>query len=318
MSRVRDALVGTGFRLGWRLAALVPEGPAVALVERLADRVAAGGGPRVRQLRANLRRARPGAGPAELDALVRAGLRSYARYWLDAFRLPALSRERLVATVRFEGGEELRAALATGRGAVGFLGHLGDWDHAAAWSTVALAPVVTVAERLRPESVFEQFVRFRRSLGVEVLPLGEPATSRTLLQRVRAGAFVPLLADRDLSAAGVEVDFLGERVRMAAGPAALALAAGAPLFPFALHHEERDGVRVLVVRVGPQVRVPPAVPGHGPRERRRAAVAAMTQECADALAAAVRAHPEEWHVLQPLFTADLAAGTGGAAAGGRA
>ena len=316
MSRFRDALVGTGFRLGWRLAAAVPERLAVPLVEHLADRVAARGGPRVRQLRANLRRARPGAAPAELDALVRAGLRSYARYWLDAFRLPTLSRERLVATVRFEGGEELRAALAAGRGAVGFLGHLGDWDHGAAWSTTELAPVVTVAERLRPESVYRQFVRFRRSLGVEVLPLGDPTTFRTLLRRVREGALVPLLADRDLSASGVEVDFLGERVRMATGPAALALAGGAPLFPFVLHHEVHAGVRQLVVRVGPRVRVPPAEPGRSAREQRRAAIAAMTQECADALAVAVRAHPEEWHVLQPVFTADLAAGTGAAAGAG--
>ncbi|GAA0289339.1 phosphatidylinositol mannoside acyltransferase [Kineococcus aurantiacus] len=304
MSR-RDALVTAAFRLGWRLTRAVPEPVAVAATERIADRVAARGGPRVDQLRRNLSLARPGAGEAELEVLVRAGLRSYARYWLDVFRLPSWPRARLVGTVHLDDGEDLRAALASGRGAIAFLGHLGNWDHAGAWSSLALTPIVTVAERLRPETVYEEFLAFRRSLGMEVLPLGDPATFPTLLRRLRGGAFVPLLADRDLSATGVEVDFLGERVRMAAGPAALAIATGAPLFPIGLHHEVRDGTRVLVLTVRPQVPVPARREGESAREHRRRATAELTQACADGLAAAVRAHPEEWHVLQPLSTADL-------------
>jgi KDO2-lipid IV(A) lauroyltransferase len=299
--RLRDQLVAGGFRLGWRFARAVPEDVAVSASRRVADAVARRGGARTAQLRRNLAHARPDARPAELDALVRDGLRSYARYWLDVFRLPGWSRERTVAGVRLDHGEEVRAALAQGRGVVVFLGHLANWDHAAAWSATELAPVVTVAERLRPEAVFEQFLAFRRSLGVDVLPLGDPGTFPTLVRRVRAGAFVPLLADRDLTANGVEVDFLGARVRMAQGPAALALATGAPLFPFGLHHEVSGGRRTLVLDVAPQVPVPPRAPGEPAREHRRRAVAQMTQACADALAAAVRAHPDEWHVLQPVF-----------------
>ncbi|WP_432564763.1 phosphatidylinositol mannoside acyltransferase [Kineococcus sp. SYSU DK003] len=304
----RDRLTTAGFRWGWRLARTVPEEVAVRLSVRTADALVARGGPRVDQLRRNLARARPEAGPAELGTLVRDGFRSYARYWLDAFRLPSWSVERTVGPVRFTHGEELRTALGSGRGAVAFLGHLGNWDHAAAWSARALHPVVTVAERLRPEQVYEEFLAFRRGLGMEVLPLGDPATFPTLLRRLREGAFVPLLADRDLSSTGVEVDFLGERVRMARGPAALALATGAPLFPMTVFHEVRDGARVLVVETRPRVPVPDRGPGETVREHRRRAVAVMTQACADEIAAAVRAHPDEWHVLQPLFPADLPPG----------
>lgn len=299
----RADLTTAGFRAAWRVARAVPEPLAHAVVDVAADVVVRRGGPRVDQLRRNLSRTRPAAGPAELDELVRAGFRSYARYWCDVFRLPAWTRSRTVGRLRLVDDGRLRAAVAAG-GVVGFLGHLGNWDHAAAWSSHDLTRIVTVAERLQPEAVYEEFVAFRASLGIEVLPAGDPATFPTLVRRVRAGAFAPLLADRDLSATGVEVDFLGERVRMAPGPAALALLTGAPLLPLTLHHE--DGVQVLTVH--PAVPVPPRTPGTSVREHRDAAIATMTQVCADVLAAAVAAHPAEWHVLQPFFPADLPPG----------
>lgn len=300
---MRDRLVVAGFRAGWRLVRSVPEDFAARATLRVSDALVARGGPRVEQLRRNLSRVRPQAGPAELDTLVRDGFRSYARYWLDAFRLPAWTREQTVGTVVLENGDDLRAALAEG-GAVAFLGHLGNWDHGAAWSATDLARVVTVAERLQPEEVYTEFLEFRRGLGMEVLPLGDPGTFPTLLRRVRDGAFVPLLADRDLSETGVEVEFLGESVRMAPGPAAVSLATGAPLFPMGLFHEVRGGRRVLVLDVAAQVPVPDKRSGESGRDHRRRALTTMTQACADALAVWVREHPDEWHVLQPFFPGD--------------
>jgi len=300
----RAVLTTVGFLAAWRLARAVPEPLAHAVVDRAADVLVRRGGPRVDQLRRNLSRARPAASSAELEALVRAGFRAYARYWCDVFRLPAWTRVRTVGRMRVVDGDRLQDLVAAGDGVVGFLGHLGNWDHAAAWGTHVFPDIVTVAERLRPEAVYDAFVAFRRSLGIEVLPAGDPATFPALVRRVRAGAFAPLLADRDLTATGVPVDFLGERVRMAPGPAALALVTGAPLLPLTLHHE--DGRQVLTVH--PVVPVPPRAPGTSVRAHRDAAIAGMTQVCADALAAAVRAHPQEWHVLQPFFPADLPGG----------
>lgn len=297
----REALTAAGFRAAWRVARAVPEPVAHAVVEAAADVLVRRGGPRVDQLRRTLSRVRPEASAVQLDDLVRAGFRSYARYWCDVFRLPAWTTARTVGRMRFSGGERLRDAVAAGDGVVGFLGHLGNWDHAAAWGAHVFPDLVTVAERLRPEAVFDEFVAFRRSLGIDVLPLGDPATFPALVRRVRAGAFAPLLADRDLASTGVEVDFLGERVRMARGPAALALLTGAPLFPLTLHHER--GYQVLTVH--PAVPVPPRPAGTTAREHRERAVATMTQACADVLAEAVRAHPAEWHVLQPFFPGDL-------------
>jgi KDO2-lipid IV(A) lauroyltransferase len=192
----------------------------------------------------------------------------------------------------------LRTALGAGRGVVGALGHLGNWDHAGAWAALELAPVTTVAERLRPEAVYQRFVAYRARLGIEVLPLtGGPPPMPVLAGRLRRGGFVPLLCDRDLSGSGVTVDLLGEPARVAAGPAALAARTGAALHPVTVHYERStaspNGWGVAVV-------VHPEVPVTGPGALRQAA-----QGCADAWSAAIRARPEDWHMLQRVFVADL-------------
>jgi phosphatidylinositol dimannoside acyltransferase len=304
---ITDRLVTTGFVAGWTVVGRLPEAVALPLFDRAADLVWWRRGRGVRRLEANLARAAGITAEAPLRALSRRAMRSYLRYWCDAFRLPGWSRERIVGSVRVVNEDVLRTSLAQGRGMVGALAHQGNWDHAGAWSTFELAKVTTVAERLRPEGVYDRFVGFRERLGMEILPLtGSANLLSTLARRLRAGGFVPLLCDRDLSANGVEVTLLGEPARMAAGPAVLALLTGAPLVPVSTYYERlppgapaRWGV---VLHIHPPVEVPP-----GPRSEQ---VAAMMQSCADALGEQIRAHPEDWHMLQRVFTADLSSGPG--------
>lgn len=307
MSRIGAALVTRAYFAGWRLVRLLPERSAYALFRRIADRSWLRQGESVRRLERNLARVRPDADEAELRALSRAGMRSYLRYYCDAFRLPTWSRERLTRSVRTVGVEPVRELLASGRSVVMFLGHMGNWDHAGAWSTLELARVTTVAERLEPRAVFEAFLAFREGLGMRIVPLTGSEVFRTLLSALREpGTFMPLLADRDLSNNGVEVTFFGEPARMAAGPAALALASGAALFPVSIHYEPLErGRHGIVITWHDQVPVPDG--------RRGEQVVAMTQSCADALAGAVQEHPEDWHMLQRVFTADFETKARGAA-----
>ena len=300
LARRASVLAYTG---GWAVVRRLPEPVAYGLFRAGADLVWRRRGKGVHRLEANLARVRPGLDQAGLRALSRAGMRSYLRYWCDAFRLPTWSRERLLATVRVEGDGPVRAELDAGRGVVMALGHQGNWDHAGAWSALALARVTTVAERLEPEEVFSAFLAFRERLGMEILPLdGGPPVFPTLLRRLRDGAFVPLLADRDLTASGVQVDLFGHPARIAAGPATLALTAGVALHPVSIWYERlgrgapaRWGI---VIHFHPRVEVPE-------QGDRAAKVAAMSQACADALAAGIAAHPEDWHMLQRVFVADL-------------
>jgi lauroyl/myristoyl acyltransferase len=303
--RLVDALTARAYFIGWRAVRLLPERAAYRIFDVVADAAWRRAGPSVRQLEANLTRACPDLDTTDLRALSKAGMRSYLRYYCDAFRLPGWSRSRLLDTVRTVGDEPVRELLAAGESVVMFLGHLGNWDHAGAWSTLQLHQVTTVAERLEPEAVFEAFLGFREELGMRIVPLTGSDVFRTLLTAVRAGGtFMPLLADRDLSNNGVVVDFFGEPARMAAGPAALAVATGAALFPVSIHYEELGrGRHGIVITWHDRVAVPDT-------KRRGEQVALMTQACADALAGAIREHPQDWHMLQRVFVADLEASAG--------
>ena len=301
MSTLTDRASLAGYRAGWSLTRRMPDSLAYRSFDLLADAIWRRGGKGVDRMRSNYGTVRPELSPDELDALVRAGMRSYLRYWCDSFRLPDRSIDELVEGVRVVGDEPVRARLQSGRSAVMFLGHLGNWDFGGAWSTTQLGPVTTVAERLKPEELFDEFLAFRERLGMRIIPLtGGGDVFRELTNACRSGALVALLADRDLTKGGIEVDFCGERARMAVGPAALAVSTGATLHPCMVHYEPHprgQGWRTVVTF---HDAVP--VPAEGTTREK---VQAMTQACADVLSEAVREHTEDWHMMQRVFTKDL-------------
>ncbi|MFF9865786.1 MULTISPECIES: phosphatidylinositol mannoside acyltransferase, partial [unclassified Streptomyces] len=290
--RLTDALYG----LGWTAVKKLPEPVATRLGRRIADTAWQRRGKGVLRLESNLARVVPDASPARLAELSKAGMRSYMRYWMESFRLPAWSAQRVRDSIDIKDVHHLTDGLAAGRGVVIALPHLANWDLAGVWVTRTLGvPFTTVAERLKPESLYDRFVAYRESLGMEVLPHTGGSAFGTLARRLRAGGLVCLVADRDLSASGVEVKFFGETARMPAGPAMLAQQTGALLLPVTLWY---DGTPVMKGRVHPPVDVPET----GTRAER---TAVMTQALADAFATGIAEHPEDWHMLQRLWLADL-------------
>ncbi|MER6056665.1 MULTISPECIES: phosphatidylinositol mannoside acyltransferase [Streptomyces] len=290
--RLSDALYG----LGWSTVKKLPEPVAVRLGQTLADTVWKRRGKGVLRLEANLARVVPDAGPERLAELSRAGMRSYLRYWMESFRLPAWSETRIKEGFEPEGLHHLTDGLAAGKGVILALPHLGNWDLAGAWVTRNLGvPFTTVAERLKPETLYDRFVAYREGLGMEVLPHTGGSAFGTLARRLRAGGLVCLVADRDLSASGVEVKFFGDTARMPAGPAILAQQTGALLLPVTLWF---DATPVMKGRVHPPVEVPET----GTRAEK---TSLMTQALADAFAEGIADHPEDWHMLQRLWLADL-------------
>lgn len=295
MSRVVD----WGYAAGWSVIKAVPRPAAWAVFRAGADRAARRNGPGAQRLRRNLRQVvGPDPTEAELDLLVRDGLRSYARYWLEAFRLPRLDKAAILRTFTLENNEALGDAVAAGTGCVVALPHAGNWDYAGAYVCARGWPLTTVAERLKPESLYQRFVAFRESLGMQIIPLsgGERPPMDVLEDRLAKGHVVPLLADRDLSARGIEVRFLGGRTRMPAGPALLALKTGAPLFTVSLWY---DGERPMG-RVSERLPLPPASAG-GLDVRTKL----VTQAIADRFAEGIAAHPTDWHMLQKLWLPGL-------------
>ena len=147
----------------------------------------------------------------ELDALTERAVRSYARYWQEAFRLPVIEPGRIVGNTVTTGQEQVDRLRAEGRPIVFALPHSGNWDAAAVWLVDWLGgPFMTVAERLKPESLYERFVAYRESLGIRVVPLtgGPRPSSEVLREWVSDGGTVCLLVDRDLGRTGTPVDVL--------------------------------------------------------------------------------------------------------------
>ncbi|MFC5288644.1 phosphatidylinositol mannoside acyltransferase [Actinokineospora guangxiensis] len=289
-----ERLADLGYAAGWRVVRTLPEPLARGLFRTGADLAARRGGPGALRLRRNLSRVVPHATPEEMDALVRAGLRSYARYWMEAFRLPSMDprevRGRIDEVVT--GTEHVDKALADGKGVVLALTHSGNWDAAGIWLAQTHGRFTTVAERLKPESLYNRFVAYRESLGFEVVPAtgGERNPAVVLAERLRENKAICLLADRDLTPSGKPVTFFGAETKMPAGPAYLAARTGAALVPAACWFT--DG--------GWGLRFSPPVPVGGVRE-----VPAATQALADVFAADIAERPQDWHMLQNLWLEDV-------------
>jgi KDO2-lipid IV(A) lauroyltransferase len=286
-----ERLTDWGYAAGWRLVREMPEPWARGIAGAGARYAARGGGPE--QLRKNLARV-IGSTPAEVpDSLIRAALASYARYWREAFRLPSMDLSALADRLDrvFVGAEHFAAAHAAGRGAVMALPHSGNWDMAGVWLAQNYGTFATVAERLKPESLYDRFIDFREGLGFEVLPLtgGDRPPSEVLAERLRQNTFVCLMADRDLTRSGVPVEFFGKPTRMPAGPAKLAIETGAPLHPAHVYYDGADCV----------VQIDDAI------DTSSGDVGVIIQALADRFAINIAKHPQDWHMLQPLWLADL-------------
>lgn len=286
-------LTDMGYAAGWRVVRAMPEFAARNAFDAGARYAARGGGPG--QLRKNLARVL-GVAPSDVpDSLIRASLASYARYWREAFRLPSMDHEVLARKLDAAsiGGEHVAAALDAGRGAILSLPHSGNWDMAGVWMTNTYGRFATVAERLKPESLYKRFLEYRESLGFEVLPHsgGERPAFEVLAERLRGNGIVALMSDRDLTRSGVQVDFFGEPTRLPSGPAKLALATGAALLPTHNHFEPDVSVTTVAA----------------PLDTSSGDVATITQALADRFADNIAAHPADWHMLQPQWLADLSA-----------
>jgi KDO2-lipid IV(A) lauroyltransferase len=288
---VRADATAWSYRAGWAVAGRLPDTWLRRGLLVAADAAWARRGAGVRTLEDNLRRAVDGE--TDLRQLSRAAMRSYLRYWGEAFTLPRWSPDEVRARVVAHQAERLRDPLAAGRGVVAVLPHMGNWDLAGAWACAEGMAVTTVAERLRPESLYRDFVGYRESLGMEVLPLtGGPPVAPLLERRLRAGRLICLLADRELAGRGVRVPFLGDTARFPPGPAWLARTTGAVLLPVSTSYED-DRMHLWVH--------PPIEVGQG-----ALGMVAATEAVAAAFGSAIRRDPADWHMLQPVFAADPA------------
>ena len=284
-----DFAVAGGYFAGWRLVRALPEKFAYKTFDAIGRYTLKRNGARVKRLRTNLSRVCPTKSSSEMDELMRQAMSSYMRYWCDTFRSPDWSRERIVSTVTVDGEELLTSPMKDGKGVVVALPHAGNWDHAGSYFCGMGFPLVTVAERLKPEALFNKFLEYRQNIGMEVLALDSRSIA-TLMQRAREGRLIALVADRDLSKSGVSVSFFGHPARMPAGPALLAIRTGIPLITAYVSYTSA-GIHIVFKSV--------EIPIHGSEEEK---ISQVVQRCADQFAEGIASAPQDWHMLQRIWT----------------
>lgn len=286
---MKDNLSAYVYFAGWRIVRWLPERTAYRLAYVAADFLTKRNGKSVLRLRSNLRRAQPNITALDLDLLVFNAMRSYMRYWCDTFRFPDWSSERVRDTVTVTNEHLLLDAIIAKTGVIVALPHAGNWDHAGAYFCAKGINLVTVAERLKPEKLFLKFLGYRQAMGMEVLPL-DGRVLGVLAQRLRQGALVALVADRDLSRSGINVNFFGGPSRMPAGPALLALKTEAPLITAYVSYTE-TGIHIDFNEVARLT--------SGSDEEK---VSQIVQKMAQQFEAGISAHPQDWHMLQRIWT----------------
>ncbi len=226
-----------------------------------------------------------------VQAITREAFDLYARYWYDTFRVRRMRDGVFAERTVFEGAENIDAALEKGVGAVVTTPHLGNWDVAGHWLHLHGYRLVAVAEALRPRRLLELFLEHREELGMKILTLTPDGNvGRRLAQHLSENWIVALVADRELSGGGVEVEMFGEKRKMPAGPAMLAITTGAPVLLCSSYTTER----------GWKVRI------HPPLEYERTGntkedVVALTRRIASEFERLISARPADWHMFQPAW-----------------
>jgi phosphatidylinositol dimannoside acyltransferase len=290
-------LVYYAYVAGSRLAQAIPE--------RLVYAAAHGGGALMalvmRKKRAVVARnlSRITGEPADsprVQRLVVAAFKSYARYWLETFRLVRAPKEFFLERFHCPDAHKLDEATARGKGAVAVVSHLGNWDAAGAWVGARGQRLVSVAEALKPRRMFEFFAEHRAQLGMKIYEAAPGVTSK-LVEEVENGSIVAIVGDRDLKGAGPKVEFFGEPATFPAGPASVALRAGVPLLIAGVWTTKlSDGKRGWYAEING--------PFELPEERGPGAVQQITEQIAAEMEALIARRPEEWHVFQPFWPAD--------------
>ena len=285
---MKEKIVAWGYILAWRVLRALPEVLAYSLFNRGAQWLVKRDGKSVQRLRKNLMNVKPEYSKAQMENLVATGMSSYMRYWCDTFRFPNWDKDRINSTVTVTRENLLLDGIKSGRGVIVSLPHAGNWDHAGAYFCLKGIHLVTVAERLKPERLFLEFLRYRQAMGMEVLAL-DSRSIVTLAQRLREGHLVALVADRDLSKSGIDVQFFGKPSRMPAGPAVLALKTGA-VFLTAFVNYTQSGIHITFDEI--------SLPQDGTQEEK---VSYLVQQSADNFERGIAGHPEDWHMLQRIW-----------------
>ena len=277
------------YLFAWKLIAVLPEKSAYKLADYVSDRIYKKNGKGIKRLRGNYGRVMPEYSSQKLEELTKLGMRSYLRYWFDTFRLSKWSKNRIISTTQVIRENLLRDPIQSKQGCIVALPHAGNWDHAAAYFCSTGITLTAVVEKLKPEAIFKKFLAYRQSIGIEAISHKEKPIP-ILTQRLQAGKLIALVADRDMSRNGIEVNFFGKTSKMPSGPAILAIKTGAPLITAYVRYTS-GGIEIIFDET--------LKPTNSGSEEEQIKI--ITQSMADNFAKRIKENPVDWHMLQRIW-----------------
>ncbi len=244
----------------------------------------------------HMRRIQPQLSDRHIRRAVQKSYESYARYYIETFRLPLLNAKQIQSGVSIEGFEHIESGLQLGKGVILALPHLGGWEWSGRWLIQHGHRLNAVVEKLESPQLFEMFLQLRKKYGVQVIPLDDSA-GVAVQQALARNEIVALLSDRDIQGTGIEVEFFGERTTIPTGPAFFALRTGAALVPLATYFSKRLDGHETIVRPALEVRRLATL---------REDLQRISQDLANELELLIRRDPAQWHLFQPNWPSDIA------------
>jgi phosphatidylinositol dimannoside acyltransferase len=276
----------------WRILRFIPTPLIKGFSAAIAPEIYRRNSRAIQTMKKNYQQLHPQISEEQLGELVKAGIKSYLRYWVEVFTLNSWSKKKILNSVVSRNEEILEAAIAANRGVIVAITHSANWDLAGAYFSLTRSKIVTVAEELEPRELFEKFVAYREKLGMEIFPLQQRTLAR-LMVRAREKNIIALLADRDLTVGGVPVEIAEKETSIPAGPALIAYETSAVLLTAAIYYGENGK---MVVEFEPEIKIPTELD-------RSETVAKVSQIIADRFTKSLRAHTVDWHMMQKVWGA---------------
>jgi KDO2-lipid IV(A) lauroyltransferase len=222
--------------------------------------------------------------PAALETLVRSAFKHHARYNVELARAPKFTSDWVNERLEVENPAEVDLWFRPGRALILIGMHLGAIEVPGIFAIHRLGRIVSPMETVANARVQRYIFSTRDTIGIRIVTLQEAGTE--LLAALRRNEAVGLVADRNLTPGGIEVELFGATTRIPAGPVLLAAETGAPVYMSAVRRtgrgRYRGGVREL-----------PAPEGASRRERTRAMARAEARLFEQFIIEA----PEQWLAL---------------------
>ncbi|MEA3296828.1 MAG: lysophospholipid acyltransferase family protein [candidate division Zixibacteria bacterium] len=263
---------------------------AQALPSALADTIAASLGSTAHTLLTsrrriafdNLKRAMGGTlSDEQMSVIVRNVFRNTSRSLIEFARLGRTVKTGVGKIVVADGLDVLEKVYNEGKGGIVVTAHFGSWELFGAWVGTLGFPMDFVTGVQHNRKVDELLTGFRKEIGVGLISIA--GSVRGVFRALKANRLIGLISDQH-APGGIAANFFGRPAATPKGPAAFAVASGAPVLPFVMRRERHDR---HIVMAGEAI----YPPGSGDREKD---IKTVTEAYTGYFEACIRQYPDQW------------------------